>query len=379
MVRLRRYFRKIRRYYSDLNYRGDVRTRREILSLSKRIVRKPNDPSLYYERASCLSLADLRIRAIADYTRVLELLPEHGSKFTEPAEHVLADRASEYSEHGMWDEAIQDYTLAIAHAEAKPKTPEVHPNDELGEFLAQEPRIFGYSAGRLFAARAECYESKAELSGDVELLHKAIEDLDKAIELQPNWFAYLSRARCMESLYGLTKDTTLCPKALSDIDKAIELDPTPLSLGHKAGTRKAFGNIPEAMALATAVIERHEAGSGTNNSHMAYWLRSDMHAEAGDLRSAIEDHDQSIRAYIFEHHQLNAAPAPPFVDLTLLAEPSRSQLANQLASHHERRAELWDKLGDPAHANEDTQRAIAYRKAVVARPLYPCRIRRSAC
>ncbi|MFA6239642.1 MAG: tetratricopeptide repeat protein [Candidatus Hydrogenedentales bacterium] len=375
MSKVHRFIRKLRRYCSDLDYRGQVRERLKISWLTLRIALRPNNLDLYDKRASQFSRLEMHAHAGRDYTRILELFPRHGKSFDWPLAYLYACRAETFSERTRWEEAIWDYSSAIACAGINDNVKELVSNVEFADFLACG---FMYSEDWLFEKRGDCYAAIWQSTRDEEMRTRAVDDYNRAIEIrieavmkepgfgdEPYWLVYMQCGRCREAIYKLTGDLDVITKALEDYDKALELEPTDLVLCSKASALENSGDDTKAIAALTAAID-----FGGKSTNLAYGLRSELHAKLGHFLEAIADSDKGLQSSLRELEGVIAAPEPPFVDMEVFSEPRRSGIAFSLANHHRRRAELWEKHGDPLRAAEDRQRARDYRGMITVRPVH---------
>lgn len=374
MDKVRRFIRKLRRYYSDVDYRGQVRERLKLSWLNLRIALRPHNLDLYDARADQFSSLEMYAHAARDYTRMLELFPMYGKSLSDhPIEYLYAERAETYSERKRWEDAIQDYSSAIAHAEIdKRDKMEVSP-DELEVLQAS---VYGYSRAHLYSERAECHAAIWRSSGDADSLSRALDDFNKAIEIldesageDPDCFiSYLRRGHCWKQVFHLNGDKSALVHALADFDKAAEMDSSGFPLCSKASALEEAGDFEGALAVADTIIER--GGSYVPHAHL---LRSSVFRKNGDFLAAISAHDNFVLHILQHWDNLVVAPEPPFVNVEVLPEPKRSKVASSLVNHHNSRAELWEEHGDPQRAEEDRQRAREYKEMVTVRPVHSLR------
>ena len=141
------------------------------------------EPGQHNDRGVHLAREGRYDEAIAEFTRAIELDPEHATAY--------GLRANAYHDKGDFDRAIADWDKAI----------ELDAGDD--------------------AHRARPYLLRGACHGDKGELDRAIGDYNKAIELDPKWaLAY----RCRGYAYALKGEVA---KAVSDLEKCIELSDDP--------------------------------------------------------------------------------------------------------------------------------------------------------
>lgn len=152
-------------------------------------------------------------RAIADYDKLMELEPK-GAKAAER----LRKRGSLKIDLEEYDDAIADLKASIKKDKRESRTHEYLAEAYLGK---EEPKeaVNAYTFAIKYDPNdATLYKSRARVFFDMEDHEKAIADLTKVIELQPDFEAYGARAQ-------LYRELGEPQKALDDYEKARALNP----------------------------------------------------------------------------------------------------------------------------------------------------------
>jgi len=152
-------------------------------------------------------------RAIADYGKLIELEPEAAR-----AAVRLRKRGWLKMQLEEYDEAIADFRASVDKDARKPKTYEYlaeayRGNDDLDNAV----KAYGYAI-KYDRKEASLYKSRARAYFDLGQTEKALADLGKVIEIQPDYEAYAARAQIYREL-GRPQE------ALDDYEKARSLNP----------------------------------------------------------------------------------------------------------------------------------------------------------
>jgi tetratricopeptide (TPR) repeat protein len=222
-----------------------------IADLDRAIELDPKSLDGYRCRAGARRIKGDLDAALADATKALELDP------SDAAAHVAF--ANILDDMGRTSEAVPEYDKAIELATNAPA---------------------GEGQRRLLA---NAYNQRSIARGRLDDDAGAAADLDKAIELDPEYGpAYANRA--MTALYAGD-----CKKAIEDATKAIELEPNfPTAYGARALCLADAGDLDGALADASRAIDL-----GRNDMY-AYYTRGLVYAERGDEAKATADLRKAI-------------------------------------------------------------------------------------
>jgi serine/threonine protein kinase/tetratricopeptide (TPR) repeat protein len=218
-----------------------------VAEYSKVIELRPDHPAAFAGRAIAYDALKQRDKAIADYTQAIELDPKNVGAWT--------NRAFAYSQLKQYDKALADYSKAI---ELEPKL------------------VWGWTN------RAWAYRALGQLD-------KALADLTKAIELDPkNSLALRGRALTYSNLNQYDK-------AIGDLIKAIELDPKDaLPLNNLAWLlatcpETKFRDTTRAVASAKKAVElKPKDGDHWNTLGVAQYRAGDWKAAIATLEKSME-------------------------------------------------------------------------------------------
>jgi tetratricopeptide (TPR) repeat protein/GTPase SAR1 family protein len=200
------------------------------------------DATIYHNQGEVYAGLGEYDRAIANYTRAIELDPKEVS--------VYSDRGLAYARRKEYQQAIADYTRAI----------ELDPKD------------------------VWTYYQRGSVYHDLKEYEKAIVDFTQVIKLAPKEvFPYRDRARC----YRLNKEYE---KAIADLSRAMELAPQDIQFYRVRGHvyvelkehEKAIADFSRAIELAP-----QEA--------WFYYYRGKIYVELEEYEKAIADFSQAIR------------------------------------------------------------------------------------
>ncbi len=223
-----------------------------ITNLSKVIELNPDYVDAYYFRGLVYIIEEDYDKAIADYTKAIELDPNNNSviaKVTGASAYLL--RAGAYYEKDDYDAAIADFDKAI----------EMDPEHSDAYYLRGEAHYF---------------------NNDDD---KAIADFTKAIELNSDFAAdaYYYRGE----LYYFKDDYD---KAIADFTTVIELSPDDAADAYYFRGEAHYFNDDYDRAIAdfTAALELYP------DDAYAYYFRGDAYSLKGDYDRAIADFERAI-------------------------------------------------------------------------------------
>ena len=212
---------------------------------TKAIKLEPNNKEFYSKRATCYEYLDNFDNAYSDYTELIKFDKKH-----------YVDRAGFCYEFKRYDLAIKDYSIEIKHNYNN------FDNEDLSECC--------------YSMRADCYE-------ELDKYEEAIEDYNKAIELNPDWWdLYSNRADCY-------KKHEQYEEALEDYSKAIELSPD-LSLLYRdrADCYKELEQYEEAISGYSEAIKIKP------DSDYSYQKRGQCYQKLEQYSKAIKDFTKAI-------------------------------------------------------------------------------------
>ena len=213
------------------------------MSLWNDVVKKsPKKPRGYNGRGSIYQKQGDLDRAVADYTKAMELEPRYG--------HVYANRCSAYAEKELWDRALEDCQTAVR---LDPSLTEAF--NTLGAIytnrgLLKEALVPLDKAIELNPDYAVAYSNRGAVYEKMGLLDLALEDLNKAVAFRPNFIeAYNNRGYIYER-------KGLLDQALEDYNRVLKLNPNAAgSYSNRASVYLKKGLFEQALADADKVIE----------------------------------------------------------------------------------------------------------------------------
>ena len=270
--------------------------------------RAPDDADALLNRANAYFRQNELPKAVADFTRVLELRPDGATfrrrglarmrlgapddaiaDFTEALRleprdaEALGNRGLAYAQQGEQDKAIADYTEALR----------INPRDEAMLFNRASAYFVQCDYERAIAAYTEVIRLNPRhawavanrgkvlaLRGDAT---RAIADFTRFLQLEPdNLRALWDRALAHANLGQFDK-------ALADFGAAIHIDPYAGLFLDRGLTHARRGNLEDAIADFTEAIERDAENFG------AYQSRGNANFDLGRLDAALTDLDAAVR------------------------------------------------------------------------------------
>ena len=273
----------------------------------------PEDTSIvaqaYYNRGIAYGQRDGYKRAIADYTKAIELK----SDFVEAYNNL----GIAYGQRGDYDRAITDYTKAI----------ELNPN------------------------YADAYYNRGIAYGQKGSYEYAIVDYTKAIELNSSYTnAYYNRGIA----YGQRGDYD---RAITDYTKAIELNPNYVGAYNNRGiVYRQKGDYDRAIADCTQAIElKPDLVEAYSNRGLAY-------EQKGDYEHAIEDCTQAIQLkpdFVEAHYNRGIAyEQKGSYECAIVDYTKTIELDPNHANAYNNRGAVYYKRDDYDRATVDFDRAI---------------------
>lgn len=225
-------------------------------------------------------------RAIAEYTRALELTPNNAE--------ALARRSELYQQTGNTDAALADITQAIEQSPDNPDYPFTRANFRLSVGDTQGA-IKDYTlAIRNDPAFIKAYGNRGSARADWGDDQGAIEDYTRAIELEPSvdTQAAIYLNRCLS--YSNLGEQQL---ALEDCSTAINLRPSHgLAYQNRGLVRRRLGDLPGALQDYNIAIRVEP------DTPDPYYNRGLTRQNMNDLPGALEDFSRAIKVepeYVF--------------------------------------------------------------------------------
>jgi len=187
---------------------------------------------------------------------------------------------------------------------------------------------------------ADTYQARGDVLQSLGQYEQAVEDFNKAIELDPEEpELYSSRADCLADWYAENSNHELFDRAIADYDQAVMLDEDPCT--HRVSRGNLF---LKAGQLDEAFDDFSQAVADAPDSFYAYSQRGQAYLETGrDTAQAERDFSKAIS--ILEGQDRTT-------DRVMRHAQSRS-----IAFAYRLRAEARRELGRPDLANEDERRA----------------------
>ena len=260
--------------------------------------------------------------AAAAYEKAFSLSMESPYLYYEWAARVYRDRA----------DSVEDYTRAI--------------------FLISEYSRFSPDPSRHYEFLASCYSGRVGVYISNGEYHKAITDVDRAIELDPSRRSGYLRTKA--HAYFREDDFD---RAIVSIDEAIRLSPEDIWLLHDRGYLylemadydKALRSFDEAISL-------------DPNSRRSYFLRAKSYYAMAEYGSAIEDFSKAIEisesGYSDAHvGRGNAYRELQDYDKALADYDEAIRLNPNSACPYRERAAVHRAMGMDAKASDDLARA----------------------
>jgi len=240
---------------------------------------------LYFYRGNLHLKMNYPDKAIADYTRVIELDPKYAIAF--------GNRGLAQKTKGNVKQAIADYSMAIELDTASVPA-YINRGNTYQDLDNIKQAIADYTkAIQLDSTCALAYNNRGTAYDNLDSTNQAIADYNRALELDPRYaLAYNNRGY----VYERKNNPEL---AIADYNKAIELDPT-LLLAHinRGNIFEKNGNHQQAIAAYSDAID-------VDSTHFpAYYNRGLAYQNNGDFDQAIIDFTKAI--------ELNSTYAPTY-------------------------------------------------------------------
>ena len=318
------------------------------LHLSEDVVEDTQLHPIVYEFYQLPVTHDGTLLLLPDCSEPLANALQNGlTHFQTQAARRYCDSGDSYRDLGEYQRAIVDYHKAI---ELDPYYSLAYYNrglcyqEQLQYQLAIEDSYNGI----------EDYDKTFEYFDLATLDSKAIEDFDKAIELDPYYsLAYYNRGLCYQ-------EQLQYQRAIEDWDKVIELDPNDPYYAYQAYYNR--GICYRLMGQDQRAIEDWDKVIGLDpNCPEAYDDRGRSYQDLGQYQLAIEDFDKAIelrptsRRYLFRGHYYRRLGqhqrAIEGYDKAIELDPS-------MAAAYYNRGHSYHDLGQYQRAIEDYDKAI---------------------
>jgi tetratricopeptide (TPR) repeat protein len=215
----------------------------------------PKSAVTYYNRGTVQDLQRKRDAAIADYAQAIK----YDSKYTK----AYNNRAALYSEKEDYDKSIADFDAAI-------------------RLEPENGSLYHNRAGALYSKGAPLYVDEATTKQGYDIIVKADDDIDKAIQLRPDIAAgYAIRGQIFMLLGG----EKFYDNALAEFNKAVARD------DRNAKVYKARGLIYESKEQYAEAAANYERGKSIDPKDPDYY-----YAEGRSyIRS--NNYDKALAAY----------------------------------------------------------------------------------
>lgn len=237
-----------------------------------------------FKKTSEYSEKGMYEEAIIEFNKIIEKNPKISKAYT--------GRGSVYVIKGEFDKAILDYTKAIA----------IEPNDNNAYFLRglavffkkqydEALSDFNVVIERLPSIAYQAYYFRGNVYQEQGDFDQAIADYKKTIQINPNFTeAYSALASALDNR-GLTYlEKGYFDKAISDYTEAIKISPNEISYYNGRGfAYNQKGDLEESFSDYNKVIELNPGEA------VAYCNRGSIYKNKGDFNSAIADYSKAIQ------------------------------------------------------------------------------------
>ena len=259
----------------------------------EKVKESPQNALYHFQKGVSNAAQSAYEKAIADFTRAIELEPQHVAAYD--------NRGNALHFLGRHEEAIVDFTRAI---ELEPQHAEAYINrgSTLNDVGRHEEAIADCTCAiELGPPHAEAYVGRGNALNDVGRHEEAIADFTRAIELEPQHVAaYINRGSTLNNM-GRHEE------AIADCTRAIELGPPHAEAYYNRGLALAYLNRHEdalvnydcAIELDPQYMEAH------NNRGVALAYLERYEGALSDFTRAIELEPQRAEAYINRGSTLN--------------------------------------------------------------------------
>ncbi|KAG0240377.1 hypothetical protein B0O80DRAFT_381294 [Mortierella sp. GBAus27b] len=296
--------------YSSKKYNDAIRLYSQAIAFSP-------DPVYYSNRAACYFLIDRFDKVVEDTTLALKLNPTYIK--------ALGRRAQAYENMNKYQEAMHDFTAMCvldgfkndSYAQSMErnlkKIADIKAKEILKERVDRLPSKTFMSAYLDSFRKIELPETKPEdvTTGDGQFelaqyylgqreYQNSMEAYEKAVELNTT---HMAKALNMRGTFIFLMGNSA--KALEDFDKAIEVDPNYVQTYIKRGSvYMEQGDLAKTFGEFTTAI-----GIDPTDPNI-YYHRGQVHFITGDYKTASEDYIKSIELepkFVFSHIQYNVA------------------------------------------------------------------------
>ena len=307
------------------------------------VIKSPNKARPLTSRGTAYSKIGQWNKAIADYTRALQIDPKY--------QLALTDRGFAYRNLGQYDKAIADYTRAI---EIDPMYALTWSNRGYILFKRGEwqKAIDDFNkAIEINPEFVDAYSNRSAAYSSIGQYDKAIADITKAIELNPDYsVAYSNRG----AIYGILKQHD---KAIADLSRAIELNPKYVeAYTNRGGSYAELEQWDKALAdISTAI--------GINPDFRdSYSVRGGIFLKLGQWDKSIADYTHAI--YLDPNYALGyynrglAYSNLGQIEKTIADYSSAIKIAPRYIQAYVNRGNAYGKLGQWDKALDDFSSAL---------------------
>ena len=318
---------------------------RRIAACTRIINRRDEGPTsialAYTYRGNAYRSREENERAIADFTKAIELDPTHAS-YNKGLVHAAKDEL---------DLAIAAYTEAIRLDPSYAVAYNSRGNSHVAKG-ERELAIADFDAAiRLDPKLSVAYSNRCAAYSYKADMERAIADCDQAVKLEPNYpNAYSSRG----NVYRKKSDYV---RAFADFNKAISLDPK--NIGAYLSRGQAYqsrGEYDAAINDFNKVIELNPAYSGAYDSRgYSFWKKNDLEHAMADYNKALELNPKNANAY--NNRALIFATGGE-LDLAIADYTRAIEINSKLAYVYNNRGVAYGRKGDLDRAVADYDKAI---------------------
>lgn len=274
---------------------------------------EPTTASEYFKRALSRSNGDNHSGAVADYTEVISMLPDHRNTYF--------NRANSYRKLKQHDKAISDYEKVLSIKPDPNKANDVKPKDVYRNRALSWRALAARSYNNKDFDKAEEYREKAiaDYSSFIEIdpnvadiyyfraallkgkraYDSAIDDYTEVLKKKPkDYESYFSRGNCWRSSGNQER-------AISDYSKVIEIAPRySFAIAMRGYSYILNEQYDEAIQDLTKAIEMNP------KDRISYGNRGDAYLAKLDYKNAVKDLEKANRIdnrWPFQHLTLGKA------------------------------------------------------------------------
>ena len=250
----------------------------------------PNDPSVLFQRATGYSILGENEKALETLDKILAADPAYIDAYRL--------KAGIYEDAEDYEKVVDNLSRAISLHEAAEMN---EPAADRGGVVERVEELLTRIDWR---EKVDDYGNRGAAYFNLSDFEAAIDDFTSALGLDAgNDYLYASRAEAY-------LETGAPGKALEDLNRAIEIDASQYNYAKRAEAHRRVGNLDGALGDVSKAIELHE----TNPPELAYFfdgyfLRGEIHMEKGDYNDAVRDFTAQIEKdpEFIEPYEMRAA------------------------------------------------------------------------